>query len=152
VEIVYWSASWQAVVDGRPDDINAVYPQASVDHYPFQAPALTPDSPEQQEMAQRYSPARAVGNDRAGPRKQPVEDLLADGPGTLRRAPQTTSLGTGKRTKTGWSVLLVRNLSDGMRPGSRGQVAFALWQGSQQEVGSRKMRTAWIPLLMEKQP
>jgi hypothetical protein len=34
-------------------------------------------------------------------------------------------------------------------PGGRGQVAFAVWQGSNQEAGSRKMRTGWVPLVVE---
>lgn len=149
VEIVYWSASWQASLNGRPDEIKSLYPQASVDHYPFQSPSLKEGSTEQQEMAKRYAPAVALGNDRSGPREQPVEDLIAEGPGTLRPAQRTTSTGNGKRTETGWSVLLVRDLPEAMKPGSRGQVAFAVWQGSKQEVGSRKMRTAWIPFALE---
>ncbi len=86
VEIVYWSASWQASVNGRPDNIQAMYPRAAVDHYPFQAPSLKEGSVEQQEMANRYAPAHALGNNMAGPRTQPVQDLIAEGPGTLRPA------------------------------------------------------------------
>ena len=149
VEIVYWSASWQASVNGRKDEIKSLYPRAAVDHYPFQSPSLQQGSTDQQEMAKRYAPAHALGNHRSGPRTQPVEDLIAEGPGTLEPAPQTTSTGNGKRTETGWEVLLVRNLPEAMKPGARGQIAFAIWQGSKQEVGSRKMRTAWIPFALE---
>ena len=146
VEITYWSAVFQAVVNGRKDDIHAIYPRASVDHYPFEAASLKPGSPEQQEMAKRYSPARGLSNPMAGPRTVPVQDLLAEGPGTLRPADKTVSTGTGKYSKDGWSVLLVRPLPSGTQPGGRTQVAFAVWEGSHQEVGSRKMRTGWIPL------
>jgi hypothetical protein len=149
VEILYWSASWQASVNGRPDNIQAIYPRATVDHYPFQAPSLKEGSTEQQEMAKRYAPAHALGNHMAGPRTQPVQDLIAEGPGTLRPAAQTTSAGKGVRSETGWSVVLVRSIPDTMRTGSNGQIALAVWQGSKQEVGSRKMRTAWIPFALE---
>ena len=37
VEITYWRASWQAVVDGRGDTLRDLYPNATVDHYPFEA-------------------------------------------------------------------------------------------------------------------
>lgn len=150
VEITYWSASSQALVNGRPDTIKGIYPAATVDHYPFQAPSLKEGSPEQQEMEKRYSPARAIGNPVSGPRKQPVQDLIAEGPGTLRPAEKALSTGTGKRTETGWVVMIVRPLPEGFRTAARGgQVAFAVWEGGSQEVGSRKMRTAWIPFTME---
>jgi hypothetical protein len=148
VEITYWSAAFQAVVDGRKDDIHAIYPRAQIDHYPFEAAALKAGSPEQEAMAKRYAPARSLGNPMAGPRTQPVQDLIAEGPGTLRVADASTSSGTGKHSKDGWAVLLTRPLPKGFQAGSRTQVAIAVWEGSHQEVGARKMRTAWIPLAL----
>lgn len=149
VEIIYWSAFFQALVDGRKDDVSAIYPNATVDHYPFEAASLKPGSPEQQAMEKRYAPARALGNTMAGPRKVPVQDLLAEGPGTLRPADKTVSSGGGKHSKDGWTVLLVRPLPNGAQAGGRTQAAFAVWQGSNAEVGAKKMRTAWIPLSLE---
>lgn len=146
VEITYWSAIFQALVDGRKDDIKAIYPRASVDHYPFEAASLKPGSPAQQEMERRYAPARALGNPMTGPRKLPVQDLVAEGPGTLRPAEKTISGGSGKYTENGWTVLLSRPLPNGAQLGGRTQVAFAVWEGSHQEVGAKKMRTAWVPL------
>lgn len=146
VEITAWRASWQASVDGRGDDMTALYPRAQVDHYPFTAPSLTPGSPEQEEMARRYAPARALGNPMEGPRTSPVEDLVADGPGTLRPAPRAVSTGSGRRTPGGWAVQLVRPLPAGVGPGQRGAVAFAVWDGSHEGGGARKMRTGWVPL------
>lgn len=152
VEIVFWRADWQASVNGRPDDVRALYPNASVDHYPFQARSLEPGSEAQRQMAMRFAPAEALGARRVGPRKAPVEDLVAEGPGTLSRAPQGRSNGKGVRTKDGWSVVLRRPLPDGLAPGRRTQVAFAVWEGSQGEAGARKMRTGWIPLFRRPQP
>jgi DMSO reductase family type II enzyme heme b subunit len=86
----------------------------------------------------------------AGPRKQPVQDLVAEGPGSIRPAPETRSVGRGTRTPQGWSVVLSRPLPKGLDPGNRTQVAFAVWQGAHQEVGARKMRSVWVPLLLQK--
>lgn len=147
VEVSYWRAVWQATVDGRPDTVAALHPHAAVDHYPFEAPSLAPGSPEQQEMARRYAPARALGNEMAGPRTRPVEDLVAEGPGTLRRT-EARSDGSGRRVDDGWAVVVTRPLPEGLTPGRRTQVAFAVWEGGSGEVGARKMRSAWVPLLL----
>jgi DMSO reductase family type II enzyme heme b subunit len=152
VEITYWRAAWQAMVDGRPDTVNAIYPGAAIDHYPFEAPSLAAGSPEQQAMAQRYAPARALENRMAGPRTNPVEDLVGEGPSTLRPAPAGRSDGRGVRDAHGWSVVLSRPLPDGLGADGRTEVAFAVWNGAHGEVGARKMRTGWVPLRVEGSP
>jgi len=147
VQVTYWRADWQASVAGRGDTIRDLYPNAAIDHYPFEAKSLEPGSQAQKEMALRYAPARALGNLRSGPRAQPVEDLIASGPGTLAPGPSLGSTGKGRHEKSGWSVVIRRPLPEGLSPGQRTLVAFAVWQGSQHEAGARKMRTGWIPLL-----
>ena len=150
VEITFWRADWQASVNGRPDTLQALYPNAAVDHYPFEAKPLESDVTAQKEMAKRYAPADAVGNRRAGPRLSPVEDMIAEGPGTLAPSPRgTSSTGKGIRTLQGWSVVLSRRLPEGLAPKVRSQIAFAIWEGAHGEVGARKMRTGWIPLAMK---
>jgi DMSO reductase family type II enzyme heme b subunit len=149
VEISYWRASWQAIVDGRGDTIRDLYPNAWVDHYPFEAAHLEPGSDKQRRAALRYAPARAVGNDRAGPRDTPVEDLIAVGPGTLDSADSAQSDGSGRRNGGGWEVVITRPLPDGLETGGRSVVAFAVWDGANNGAGSRKMRSAWIPLAVE---
>lgn len=149
VEITYWRASWQAVVDGRGDTLRDLYPNSTVDHYPFEAKSLTEGSPEKKEAALRYAPARALGNAMAGPRQRPVEDLIAEGPGTLAPGPAAGSNGKGVRTATGWAVVLSRRLPTGVTAPGRSQVAFAVWEGADEESGARKMRTVWIPFNLE---
>lgn len=149
VEIVMWNAAWQAVVDGRSDDIRAIFPNASVDHYPFEAASLQEGSPERREMALRFAPARALGNMMAGPRSSPVEELIAEGPGTLTPRGEGRSAASGRRQEDGWAVVIRRPVPDGLSPQNGSQIAFAVWEGSREEVGARKMRTGWIPLTVE---
>lgn len=149
VEISYWRADWQAVVDGRADDITSIYPNAKPDHYPFNAKPLENNPDAQAQAAQRYSPARALGNGREGPRTEPVEDLIAEGPGTLAPGPNAFSKGKGVRTRTGWAVVITRPLPAGFSKESPSQIAFAVWQGSHDETGARKMRSGWVNLLMK---
>jgi len=147
VQVTYWRADWQATVDGRGDTLRDLYPNASIDHYPFEARPLEPGSEVQREMALRYAPAHRLGNLRSGPRDVPVEELVASGPGTLAPSPSPDARGKGVFGKSGWSVVISRKLPAGLEPDRRTYVAFAVWQGSRQEVGARKMRTGWIPLL-----
>ncbi|MFN0152513.1 MAG: ethylbenzene dehydrogenase-related protein [bacterium] len=151
VEITYWSAFWQAAVNGRPDSISALYPDARVDHYPFEAAALAPGSEEQRAMELRYAPARALGNPMARPLpgEAPVQDLIAEGPGTLTPAPVTRSRGAAKWAGGEWRVVLTRALPWTISPSERSQVAFAVWDGAHQEAGARKMRSVWIPLSVQ---
>lgn len=149
VEITYWRATWQATVDGRPDDIHALYPGAADLHYPFEADSLPKDSDAAGAMALRYAPARALGNTMAGPRPTPVEDLIAEGPGTLHPASKPVSTGRGVRGTSGWTVVIQRPLPGGLSSGGRTQVAVAVWQGDKDEAGPRKMRSGWIPMSVE---
>jgi DMSO reductase family type II enzyme heme b subunit len=149
VEIAYWKASWQAVLDGRPDTIQATYPGASVDHYPFEAASLEAGSDRQRGLERQFAPARALDNPMEGPRDRSVQDLLAAGPGTLTPTRTQHSEGSARRTPDGWEVVIVRPLPDGLDAGRRTQVALAVWDGEQDEVGARKMRSGWIPLHVE---
>jgi hypothetical protein len=149
VQISFWRSDWQAMLEGRADNIQGLYPNASVDHYPFNAKPLQGNPTAQNEAATRYSPARALNNRRAGWRGVPVEDLIAEGPATLAPAPQAVSNGRGVRTQTGWAVVITRPLPNGLAPNVRTNIAFAVWEGGHDETGARKMRTGWIPLVMK---
>ena len=151
VDVVFWRADWQASVAGRGDTIRDLYPNASIDHYPFEAPSLEEGSAARQEMARRYAPAAAVGNRRVGPRELPVEALASEGPGTLRPNPDLVVSGAGQRTADGWAVVILRPLPEGLNAENRGQIAFAVWEGSREEVGARKMITGWNPLAIREE-
>lgn len=149
VQIAYWRADWQAWVNGRVDDIKSIYPNAEITHYPFNAQSLEKGSPEQKETAKRYAPAEAAGNRRQGTRQSAVESLLAEGPGTLSPNPAIAVKGGGAYAEKGWSVMMVRPLPEGLAPKARTSVAFAIWQGSNKEAGARKMRSGWVPLILQ---
>jgi DMSO reductase family type II enzyme heme b subunit len=149
VEISYWRADWQAIVEGRADNINAIYPNASIDHYAAEAKPLENNPQAQAETAARYAPARALGSRRSGPREQPVEDLIAEGPSTLSPAPNAISKGKGIKTPKGWAVVISRPMPAGFSTATPSQIAFAVWEGSHIEVGARKMRTGWVPLILK---
>ncbi len=149
VEITYWNAAWQAMAEGQEPALRTAYPNATVDHYPFEAASLQPGSPAQQAMELRYSPARAVGNPVAPPRNSAVQELRAEGPGTLTAAETTAAQGRGVHDGRQWVVVLVRPLPKGFLENPQPQVAFAVWEGGHKQAGARKMRTAWISMTHE---
>jgi hypothetical protein len=139
-------------VDGRGDSLKDLYPNATVDHYPFEAKSLEPGSPDQRAMEARYAPARALGNSMAGPRQKPVQDLIAEGPGTLAPAETTFAEGRGRRSPDGWAVVISRPLPEGLDRQGQAQIAFAVWEGTHHEAGARKMRTPWTTLVKQATP
>lgn len=149
VEITYWNAAWQAMVNGRGDTIQDIYPHANVDYYPFKSRPLESDADARHAMELRYAPARALHNAMAGPRQTPVQDLRAEGPGTITTAADSTSTGRGHYSADGWVVVIRRRLPAGVSTSTGTQIAFAVWEGGQGEAGARKMRTGWIPLSLQ---
>ncbi len=72
--------------------------------------------------------------------------MVAHGPGTLSPGPSLGAKGKGTHKTDHWSVVISRKLPDGLGVNQRTHIAFAVWQGSQQEAGARKMRSGWVPL------
>jgi DMSO reductase family type II enzyme heme b subunit len=153
VEICYWKAVWQddaeRAASGR-DRVAALYPQATSDHYPFQA-----NKEAREEMERRYAPARAARNPIVErPNAGPVQQILAEGFGTSSVPPAQKATGRGVWRDARWTTTIARPLAGGERrsnlqPGQKTYVAFAVWDGAARHTGARKMRSGWIPLLVE---
>ena len=153
VRIWYWKALWQddaaRARSGGGDRIATLYPNAAIDHYPYQANAKA-----REEMEKRYAPARAAGNpatmrSAAGP----VQVLMAEGFGDVRTAPVQAARGKGRWEHGTWLATIARPLNGGaelgeLAVGRRSTVAFAIWDGAKAQTGSRKMRSEWIPLVL----
>ena len=60
VHITYWSAVWQTALEVRRDSLEDLYPNATIDYYPFEAPSLEASPQEQRAMALRYAPAQVA--------------------------------------------------------------------------------------------
>jgi DMSO reductase family type II enzyme heme b subunit len=159
VRIWYWKALWQddaeRAASGGKDRIAALYPNASIDHYPFAAAA----GDARAEFERRYAPARAAGNPIAERGAAgPVQVLAAEGYGNVAPATQTQAgAGRGTWSDGRWVVTIARPLRPGpdmgvLEPGGRSYIAFAVWDGSARHTGSRKMRSGWTRLVLEGAP
>lgn len=151
VRIHVWKASAQEALARKVDAVTALYPNASSDHYPYEA---APTERDRAILERLYAPAKAAGNPWSNGRSDaPVQDLVAAGFGSLSPAPEPVSLGSGAHDGGRWHVVIARPLDpdagQALRSGTRTYAAFAVWDGSAGNVGARKMRTGWIPLVIE---
>lgn len=151
VRISAWKAAWQDRIDKGMDPMRVLYPHGTADHYPHEA---AKEEADRQGLARVYSPAVAVGNPVAVHRPDsPTQDLVAEGFGTLEATSRQESVGKGVHDGRRWLLTLARPLDTeqgkALRPGERTYAAFAVWEGSAHNTGSRKMRTGWVPLQID---
>lgn len=157
VRITFWRAAWQEAALNAPERVvKALYPNATVDHYPFDA-AKSKEA--RAALARQYAPAVAAGNpgspppEGAGPPPGTTQDLEAEGFGTLSPlAGARRSTGEGRWRRGVWTAVITLPLGEerdaALAPGQRGYVAFAVWDGGDRHVGGRKLRTNWIALTL----
>ena len=132
--------------DELVETVAALRPNASIDHYPYQAAK----GEGRAELERQYAPAKNVGNPMTVRPNGAVQALVAEGFGTLSPAVGQEVRGAGAWHDRTWSVVLARPLGDPqttpLAAGGRTYVAFAIWDGSAGDVGARKMRSVWVPL------
>ncbi|MBI2060986.1 MAG: hypothetical protein HYT87_14565 [Nitrospirae bacterium] len=159
VHIVHWKATWQDDMDLGFQGVAKIYPNGWWDVYPFlngAYPFLTEDSLTGRQTM-NYSPGTYVGNPVSlMKRKVPVEELIAEGFGTLTTQPRQDASGRGEWKSGAWTVVLIRPLvskdaMDSVLPfDGESKIAFALWNGSDEDRGARKHYFPWIPLKIQK--
>ncbi|MBI4863924.1 MAG: hypothetical protein HY815_27245 [Candidatus Riflebacteria bacterium] len=149
VEIQFWKAAWQEASEGRPTTSKTLYPNLWVDRYPEECVK----DKNAEAVATRTLASRAAANPtqprlKAG--SSPVQDLLAEGFGTLTALPDQRSVGRGVYKDGRWRVVIARPLAPLTRheavlvPGRHASAAFAIWDGSAGQAGARKMRSDWL--------
>jgi len=161
VNIWMWKSERQADLDPAFQDLDKQYPNMGIDSYPnlLRSPleqptrnALTLDSDP------TFVTAWGAGNIVADPtRKSAVEDLTAEGFGTLRARPRMDQNveAKGVHETDSYRVQFTRPLTTGksdaaaLSPGARTDVSFAVWNGSAGDRDGKKSVTIWQELLIE---
>ena len=150
VQLYHWRAQYQRDEQHGKPTITDLYPNASVDMYMHEYKTAAVSN---KEAAERYQPAKAVGNPQAY-RKRAVDVLLAEGFSTSAVQENDGAVALGAWKDGYWSVVIVRPLQStvgsAIKAAAQNYVAFAIWQGGKNEVGSRKCVTmAWTPLELQ---
>jgi len=160
VDVWYWDADRQ----GTPLAVEALYPRAVVDVFPFSETAVTTaeldrDGARTSDQPDISLPARAAGN-QIVPRdgESGASSLAGAGPGTSTFRPPTSQHvhAVGQWKDGRWTVVMTRPLvldtvEDGVSlvSGDKASVAFAVWDGAALDRDGKKLITIWQDLLME---
>jgi len=134
VNIWQWRADRQA---GIPE-VTEIHPNASVDGYPS-----TDDL---------FFTARAAGNPVANPALGAVQNLVSRTFGTLSPAASQQVLGEGIHKDGKWAVVFSRPFSEPdadqatFSAGTKTDMAFAVWNGSEGDRNGRKSVSAFVTL------
>jgi DMSO reductase family type II enzyme heme b subunit len=150
VNIMQWRAAFQHDIDHGPPTVQSLYPNAWADVYPDQVLSAAD--------ARAYTGALGVENPISRAVASPVLDQMAEGWGTMTVKPEQYAVGWGVWKDGRWAVVIARPLvSDDMAGprlslGDRTVAAFAVWEGGNREVGSRKSWSTWVPLVIGGSP
>ncbi len=154
VNIWHWKADWQSDITRR-QDMETLYPDMYVDHFPFADPAAGVGAGPEDYLDANYLPALASGNLFAsGAHASPVEDLIAGGFGTLTSQPVEGQnvQGFGVWENGLWRVIFLRGLASpepddvSFTPGNLYPLAFAAWDGANAERDGLKSTSQWVDL------
>lgn len=153
--IWHWKADWQEDIDKGYQELSSAYPNFWKDYYPFatgQPPHSLP-ADFQSELARSYLPGWAAANPLSVPiRRTPVEEVQSKGFGTLTSKAVQSVSGRGVWADGRWQVVFVRPMrvqdqeAAVFTTGRDVPVAFAVWNGSNQEVGARKQLSTFISI------
>jgi hypothetical protein len=175
VNIMHWKADWQWDVDnGRYLDRQDAYPNMAYDLYVgdkstketgegfqgIEGGYNDPQNPRTavEDVNKMYLPGSAAGNTfstRDHPRETPIEELVAEGFGTLTPQQHQDSFGDGVYENGMWKVVIARKMvtedpTDAkFVAGKNTDMAVAVWDGGNREVNGRKAVALWHTLAIE---
>jgi mono/diheme cytochrome c family protein len=162
VNIWMWKSERQADLDLAYQDVERAYPNIGIDSYPNLMRSAV-EQPSRHALTLQSDPTFVTGwgagNIVSDPqRKSAVEDLTAQGFGTLRARPRIDQKidARGVYGQGSYEVMFRRELSPtgegavALRPGSTVPVAFAVWNGSAGDRDGKKSVTIWQDLKIAK--
>lgn len=153
VHLFHWRAQYQYDEEHGKKDVKDIYPNLSVDAYHMDYADNGKWKGATADQKAAYMHGMAAGNPQSYPKKA-VDEIMAEGFGTTAVRQDQDSLAKGEWKNGEWTVVISRALKRDkgsvLEAGKGSVVAFAVWQGGKDEVGSRKALTLfWTPLKVE---
>ncbi|MCC6268853.1 MAG: hypothetical protein IT300_14895 [Dehalococcoidia bacterium] len=149
VHLLHWRASWQRAMDKATLATNTIR-----DTFPNAVSDVSPEDVMKPELAQKYYPAQVAGNPMAErKRASAVEELVAEGFGTITSQQEQRAEGLGVYSGGRWEVVLIVPMAGkedqnqaSLHPGDHTSVAVAVWNGGKGDRGARKQFAYWTGL------
>lgn len=147
VHLMHWRASWQRSIEKGTHTIRDAFPNAVSD--------VSPEDLMKEEQARSYYPAQASGNAMAlRQRTSPIEELVAEGFGSITSQDEQRAQGGGVFSGTRWDVAIVIPMAGkenqaSLKAGDKTSVAVAVWNGGKGDRGARKQFADWTGLELE---
>ncbi len=150
VHIIYWKAWRSRDHEEGFQTVKTAYPNMTVDMYNFDYSVKGNGTDKTQAEKDIFIPGKAAGNPLSVPHKEIIEELSAEGAGTLASKNIENTTGEADWKNGEWTVIFIRplNVSDAksvqFKAGEKMPVAFAIWEGSRMESAGRKaVSPAW---------
>lgn len=150
VHIYHWRAQYQRDKDTGKPEMAELYPQMSVDMYQMDFKEARSGTDAEKES---FSPGLAEGNPQSYA-KRGVDEIIAEGFSTSAVQEGQSGAAHAVWDNGRWALVITRPLAveggSSLKVGEESYVAFAAWQGGENEVGSRKSVTmSWLPVEMQ---
>lgn len=157
VHILYWKAWVSKDKEGGFQTVQKAYPNMTADIYTFDYPIKGEGTEKTEAEKNIFIPGKAAGNPLSFPGKEVIAELSSAGPGTVAAKKTENTTGDAEWKDGRWTVIFRRPLSVDdagsvrFTVGEKIPVAFAVWEGSRHEAGSRKaVSPAWAEVEIEK--
>ncbi|MBI4930765.1 MAG: hypothetical protein HY841_08385 [Bacteroidetes bacterium] len=165
VHIIHWKAIWQNDVENGFRDVKDAYPNYWTDIYPmaerqgdgtngkFARDISALDY--SKGMGKNFLPGSYAGNPMSlFDRKDPSEECVAEGFGTLTTQETQNASAWGVWENNTWKVIIARpikstDVNDAPIPDNT-KIAFAVWNGNTGNIGGRKHYSMWSDLIIQK--
>jgi hypothetical protein len=148
VHILQWRATWQRDIDSKGNTgVDQIYPEVVHD--------IMPDDILPPSTAELYWVGREAGNPLSQKfRSSPVEEVVAEGFGSVTHLPTQVARGRGVNEDGRWRVVVAvpsarAGVGEALAPGTTWPVSFAVWLGSEENRGARKQIASWQTLVLE---
>jgi hypothetical protein len=156
VHILYWKAWRSADRKNGYQNAKTAYPNMAVNLYQFDYPVQGTGTAKTQAEKDIFIPGKAAGNPVSLAHKEVIEELSAEGPGTLKSKALENTTGEAEWKNGEWTLVFRRPMSvedSGsvqFKTGETMPVAFAVWEGSRNESAGRKaVSPAWAEVKVE---
>lgn len=156
VHILHWKAWRSRDQKAGFQTVRTAYPNMTVDAYTFDYAVKGKGTEKTREEKDIFIAGKAAKNPLSVPHKEIIEELSAEGQGTLTSKGVENTSGAAEWKDGEWSVLFVRPLtvndpgSVRFKTGEKMPVAFAVWEGGRRESAGRKaVSPAWAEVRVE---